>query len=304
MAALSGLIFLLLAVCIGYLAAAAKLVDKAATDILPQLLFGICYPAMILETFASIDLPLLLGAGLQVAVATVVVTLILLGGCLLIFRRLPPEQRALYTFLAGVGNVTFVAIPLFQVFLPSQFVMVAILHGASQDPLIWGVYNPLLLSSERKAAQSLGSILLNPCLIATFLGLIMVFTGVALPGALLDTVSRISSMTAPLALLLIGMLIHEFGLLSWIKDKAALLFTLIRVIGFPLVIGLVLLPFLDTANALLLAILFGTPAPLMAVAWATRSKNQEAFTIHCFLASTLLYLLVMTPILMLLSSHI
>lgn len=304
MESISGLIFLLLAVCIGYLSAVWKLVDKTAVDVLPQLLFNICYPAMILETFASIDTQLLLGSGLRIAVATVVVTLILLSGCLLLFRKLPPQRRALYTFLAGVGNVTFVAIPMFQVFLPTQAVLVAILHGASQDPLIWGIYNPLLVSSQSREAQSLKKILTNPCLLATFVGLILVLCKVPVSTVLLDTVSRISAMTAPLALLLIGMLIHQYGLFSWIRDRAALYFSVIRVLLFPLVIGLCLLPFLGFADAALLAILFGTPAPLMAVAWATRAKSQEEFTIHCFLASTLLYLLVMTPALILLVNYL
>ena len=111
-------------------------------------------------------------------------------------------------------------------------------------------------------------------------------------------------MTAPLALLMIGMLIHQYGLFSWVQDRKALLFALIRVIGFPLVIGTMLIPFLGFADAVLLAILFGTPAPLMAVAWATRSKSQEAFTIHCFMVSTLLYLLIMAPALMWLASYV
>jgi len=304
MESISGLIFLFLVVCIGYFAAAWKLVDKSAADILPQLLFNICYPAMILETFSSIDIQLLLGSGLRVAVATVVVTLILLSGCLLLFRKLPAQQRALYTFLAGVGNVTFVAIPMFQVFLPTQAVLIAILHGASQDPLIWGIYNPLLISSQSRESQSLKKILANPCLVATFIGLILVFCRVPVPNVLLSTISRISAMTAPLALLLIGLLIHQYGLLSWVRDRAALRFSVIRVLLFPLAIGFCLLPFLGFADAALLAILFGTPAPLMAVAWSTRAKSQEEFTIHCFMASTLLYLLVMTPALILLTNYL
>ena len=301
---LSGLIFLFLAVCIGYLAAAFKLINKDAVAVLPQLLFNICYPAMILETFSSVDLSLLLGSGLRVAVATVVLTLILLALCLTMFRKLSAQQRALYTFLAGVGNVTFVAIPLFQVFLPTHAVMVAVLHGASQDPLIWSIYNPLLISSQSKESVSIKGIVTNPCLIATFVGLVLVFSGLQLPSFLMESASRLSSMTAPLALLMIGMLIHQYGLFSWIRDRKALLFALIRVIGFPLVISTLLLPFLGFADAILLGILFGTPAPLMAVAWATRSKCQESFTIHCFLVSTMLYLLVMTPLLLFLGSRI
>lgn len=304
MEAFSGLIFLFLAVCIGYAAAHTKLIDRTAADVLPQLLFNICYPAMILETFSAIDLTTLLGSGLPIAAATVAVTVILLSGCLLLFRKYPREQMALYTFLAGVGNVTFVAIPLFQVFLPAQGALIAILHGASQDPLIWGIYNPILISSQGGQGQSLKKILPNPCLLATFLGLILVCFRIPVPVFLVDTVSRFSTLTAPLALLLIGMLIHQYGLFSWIGDRASLVYSVIRVLVFPLVIGSALIPFLGFANATMLAILFATPAPLMAVAWATRAKSQVEFTIHCFLASTMLYLLVMAPALMLLAPYV
>ena len=300
----SGLIFLFLAVFIGYAAAQTRLVDKTAADVLPQLLFNICYPAMILETFASIDLATLLGSGLPIAAATAAVTVVLLAGCLFLFRNLPREQMALYTFLAGVGNVTFVAIPLFQVFLRARGALVAILHGASQDPLIWGIYNPILLSSQGGKGQSLKSILLNPCLLATFIGILLVCFRIPVPVFLLDSISRLSSLTAPLALLLIGMLIHQYGLFSWIADRAALVYSCIRVLVFPLVIGGALLPFLGLAHAGMLAILFASPAPLMAVAWATRARSQVEFTIHCFLASTLLYLLVMAPALILLAPYI
>lgn len=303
MDSLSGLVFLLLTVAIGYFAAKTRLIDPGATKILPQILFQICYPAMILETFSSIDTDFLLGSGLPVAVATVVITLILLFGCLAIFRKLEPEQRALYTFLAGVGNVTYVAIPMFQILLPPQAAVMAILHGSSQDPLIWAVYNPLLMGSQRKGV-SLVELVCNPCLLATVAGLIMVPLGISLPPILLTTVSRISSITAPLAMLLIGMLICQYGLLSWLGDRKALTYTLIRVLVFPLVIGLCLLPFLEPVTAALLAILFATPGPLMAVAWATQADSQVEFTVHCFLASTLLYLGVMTPVLIWLAPYV
>ena len=300
---LDGLIFLALAVCIGYAASAWKLVGPAAADILPQLLFNICYPAMILETFSSIDLATLLGSGLPVAVATVVITLILLFGSMVVFRKFPREQRALYIFLAGIGNVTYVAIPLFQVFLSPAAVLVAILHGASQDPLVWSVYNPLLVSSQSRSKNLLKEILTTPCLIATFIGLILVFTGISLPPALLSTASRISSATSPIALLLTGMLIHHYGLFSWVRDKKALFYSVIRVLIFPLATFALMAPFMDPVTAVLLALLFGTPGPLMAVAWATQAKSQVEFTIHCFLASTLLYLIVVSPLLMFLGPY-
>lgn len=154
---LGGLLYLFLTVCIGYGAAATKLLSEKAAETLPQLLFNICYPAMILETFLTVDTSVLLGTGLPIAAATVAVTLVLFVSGLWAFRKQPEEQKALYTFLMGVGNVTYVAIPLFSALLPAEAVLAAIIHSTAQDPLIWGIYHPLLLKStegQKKYAET------------------------------------------------------------------------------------------------------------------------------------------------------
>ena len=46
MSELSGLFYLVLMVAIGYGASAVKLLPEKTADMLPQVLFNICYPAM------------------------------------------------------------------------------------------------------------------------------------------------------------------------------------------------------------------------------------------------------------------
>ena len=296
---LDGLLYLLLMVCIGFGAAGTKLLPKKTTDILPSLLFNICYPAMILEAFLTVDVSVLLGTGLPVAAATVAVTVALIILGLLVFRKLPEETKALYTFLAGVGNVTYVAIPLFSALLPAEAVLLAIIHGSAQDPLIWSVYHPLLLKSTGGKEHLLKKVITNPCLIATFAGIILCITGISLPGFLTQTLSRVSAATSPIALLLIGMLIYQHGLFSFIRDNRALLYSILKVVLLPLALLPVFLLFMNRADAILLAILFGSPAPLMGIAWAKQNGGDVPFTVHCFLASTLLFLPVVSAALML-----
>ena len=290
MSQLNGLFYLILMVAIGYGAAAVKLLPEKTVDTLPQLLFNICYPAMILEAFLTVDVSVVLGTGFAVVAATVLATLALLVAGLAVFRNQSKEKKALYLFLMAVGNVTYVAIPLFSVFLPAEAVLVAILHSTAQDPLIWGIYHPLLLGSSRKEEKLLKSALTSPCLIATVIGMLLCFAGIPLPAFLMETASRISAVTSPLALLLIGMLVHQYGLLSWLHDRRALLYSFLKVLVFPCCAFLCFRPFLDLGDAILLGILFGSPAPLLSIVWAKQNGKDVAFPVHCFLASTLLFL--------------
>lgn len=289
MSQLSSLFYLVLMVGIGYGAAAAKLLPEKAADTLPQLLFNICYPAMILETFLTVDVETVLGTGLPIVLTTVIATLALLVLGLAVFRRQPKDKKAFYLFLMAVGNVTYVAIPLFSVLLPAKAVLVAILHSTAQDPLIWGIYHPLLLGSSTDE-KPLKTALTSPCLIATAAGILLCFAGIPLPVILSDTVSRISAVTSPMALLLIGMLVRQYGLLSWLHDHRALLYSFLKVLVLPCCAFLCFRLFLDLGDAILLGILFGSPAPLLSIVWAKQTRKDAAFPVHCFLASTLLFL--------------
>lgn len=292
---MEGFFFFLATVAIGYIAARQKFLPPEMPRILPDLLFSVCYPAMILETFLTIDKAVLSGTGLPIVIATLVITAALFAVGQLLFRRFSGSRKALLIFLTGIGNVTYVSLPLFSVLLPAQGVLVGILHSTAQDPLIWGLYHPLLLKSSGSERSSWKSALANPCLLSTAAGIALCISGFSAPNFLIRTLSRISAATSPIALLLIGMLMYQYGLFSWIRDIPALIYGIGKVILLPTVLALLLPCFLPTENALLLALLFGSPAPLLSVAWAQKAHQQEAFSIHCFLFSTILYLLVIPP---------
>lgn len=301
MSDLSGLFYLILMIAIGYGASAVKLLPEKAADVLPQVLFNICYPAMILDTFLTVDTSVVLGTGLPVVVATVIATLILLLAGLLLFRKSPEGKRELYIFLMGVGNVTYVAIPLFSVFLPAEAVLVAILHSTAQDPLIWGIYHPFLLERGQSKAHPIKHMLTSPCLIATATGAVLCFAGLSLPAFIADTAARISAATSPLALLLIGMLVRQYGLLSWVRDRRAMVYSLLKVLVLPCCLFAAFRLFLNSTDAILLSILFGSPAPLLSIVWAKQKGQDAPFTVHCFQISTLLYLIAASGLLILLT---
>lgn len=301
---MSALVFLLLTVCIGYFAAKTGLISDHAGDGFVQLLFNICYPAMILETFATVDVSVLLGTGLPVLVATAIVTLAVFALCLPLYRKLPGDQRALLILMTTVGNVTYVATPMFSVFLGAEAVMVAVINCSAQDPIVWGINHPMMLKSKSGSNNFVKEVLGNPCLVATAVGIVIVALGIKIPGFLLDTVSKIAATTTPIALLLVGMLIKQYGMFSWIHDKKALLYSAVKVLVMPVIIFAVLTPFLELKTTILLAFLFGTPGPLLAVAWAKKYDVLIEFAIHSFICSTLLYLLLGSPLMLLLAPYL
>ena len=291
----TNLLFFMFVICIGFFSRRIKLIPETAADALPAVLINICYPAMILQTFTTTDLKTLLDTGLPVVIGTLAITLSLFFGSLLVFRRISSERRPILQFITGVGNVTYVAIPLMSVFLPEEMLFVAILHGSVQDLLIWTIYHQLFVGEEMgNTGTKLKKIISNPCLIAVLAGVLLMVFQIRLPSFLQQTISKLNSATSPLSLLFLGMLIHRYGLFSWKADKVAMLYSVGKVILLPVIITLVLQLFISLETAVCLGFLFGSPAPLTSVVWSKQYRKDDKLAVNCCISSTFLFLAVMS----------
>lgn len=293
------LIFFFLMIAIGYAAARSGLVSPQAADTLPGILLNICYPGMVIHTFTTADLDSLLHTGLPTAIATLSVTLTLFILGLVIFRRAPRQHRAYWRFVMGIGNVAYAALPLLGVFLSSEAMLLCVIHGAVQDLLIWSLYHPLFLGSVSADRQEMvKKTLSSPSLIAALVGICLAAFQLQLPSFLQYTADTLSAMTSPLALLLLGCLLHRYGALSWRHDRLAIGYALLKVAVLPILLFCVLQCFLDLQMALLLAILFGSPAPLTGIIWSKEYNGDPELAVHCTISSTLFFLAFMSAALL------
>lgn len=288
---LDGLFFFIVAIVIGYFAAKLRFIPNEAENVLPPLLMNVCYPGMILSAFSQIDLDTLLTTGLVVCLATLIITLALhfLSG--LILRNAPQNRRSLLRFQCGIGNVTYVAIPLLSVFLGPSAIFVAVMHGVAQDLLIWSLYYPMFLGSSGGALKStVKKLFTSPCFIALLIGLALKGWGLGIPSLFMTAIDGFAGMASPLALLYLGALACKYGVFRWVCDRAAILYSVYKAVILPLCVTLILLPFCERQTAILLGILFGSPAPIMSIVWSGSFEGDVPFAIDCCICSTLLYL--------------
>lgn len=294
----AALLYLIITVCIGYAAKRFNMLPDAATAALPALLTNICYPAMILSTFKKLSLKELMASGLTIVVITLVVTLFLFFFGKLLFRSLERPKRLLFNFILGIGNVTYVGVPLISIFFGAEGVSYAILHGVVQDVLIWMLYYPTFLGhSERIDKRKLT----NPCIIALGIGLIIALTQWQLPTYLNSTIENLSSAASPIALIFLGVTIAKYGIFRWIKSTPAIMITLIKVVILPILLFFILSFITDRYNTILLCILFACPAPIMSIVWASQYEGDVELSINSCICSTQFYLLFIGVSLMLLS---
>ena len=291
---LDGFVFFLLAIAIGYTFCKLKLIPLSAADVLPSVLLNVFFPAMLLNTFANANLQELSAAGLPTVICTLIFSLIPFFACFFLLRKAAPEEKALLRYIAGIGNTSFVCIPLMSLFLSDAQMLIVFVHGAVMDFLIWGVHHQIFVGSgEKNIRLILKKIFASPCLIAVVLGICLSAFRVTLPSFLQYTLDTLEAAVSPLALVFIGVLIAGYGLFAWCKSKIAIVYSLWKVLLLPLIVFASLYFILPLETVLILSFLFGSPAPVSAVLWCKKYGKDAKLAVDCLIPSTLMYFLIM-----------
>ena len=220
-------------------------------------------------------------------------------GFAVLFYRLALELGVDCRYISGIGNTSFVCIPLLSLFLSSDQMLIVFVHSAVMDILIWAVHHQLFLGTSSDSwKQILKKMFTSPCLIAVIVGITACIAKVKLPSEIQYTIDALDATVSPLALLFIGMLICRYGLLGWVKCRDAIVYSLWRVVAYPCIVFAILYWILPLQNALIVAMLFGSPTPITAVLWCKEYGRDTKLVVNCLIPSTVLYFLLMGSLLL------
>lgn len=290
---LSDFIFFITVIACGYACAAFHLLPKETEAVLPKLLMNISYPAMILATFTDMELKEIAGTGIFTAIATAVITLALFITSRFFTSKVAIESRALLRFQSGIGNVVYVAIPLLNALFGSEFLYIIMIHSVIQDIFIWLLYFPMMAGQNALSFKKrVRVIVTNPCMIALAIALIFQAGIWSFPPILAPTIERLGSTAAPLALLYLGFSIRKYGMWRWVRDRFAITYAALKSIALPVVVFAISIPFTDIKTAIILGMLFGAPAPIMSIVWASHYKGDVQRAINNSISSTVIYIFI------------
>lgn len=300
---IEGFLFFVILICIGYFSVKSKLVPESITDSLPALLLNVCFPAMLFVNFAATDKNELFHSGLPTVIVTLVFSLVPFLVSIPLTRKTDKDRRPLIRFLSGIGNTSFVCIPLCSLYLKPADLSIVFIHGAVMDFLIWGVHHQIFIGSGTENKKEIAKkVLTTPNLYAFLLGIACSAFSVKIPGFLQYTLDGLAASVSPIALLFIGMLISRYGLFGWVKSKFAILYSVCKVLLLPCISFAILYFILPLKTACILAILLGSPAPVTSVLWCKQYGKDTELAVNCLIPSTILYFAVMGIVLLLLSS--
>lgn len=236
----------------GFVLKKLNMIGDGGKKTLSNILLYVCQPALILAAFtvfsdedyaailATPRAELLANFGIAAAVSLVAL-LAVFGLCKLIFLKHKNRAAAdVYTYVAMFSNCGFLGVPFIKMFTDGNAVavMYIMVFNIVFALLIWtlGVY---LITHDRKQISA-KKVLINPTIIASAVALLMFFVPqiniFMMDGVReLSTIpSALSTMTAPLAMILVGIALAELPIKSIFANPSVYLAGALRLIVAPL----------------------------------------------------------------------
>lgn len=298
---LNNQLILLVYLFVGVIARKKGILDDYAKKKVIDLILTITLPCMIFHSFNKPLTPdVLRQTGFAFVVSLAVVLISLVAGNL-IYNRYPREKKVILQYATLINNSGFLGLPLVESVLGADGLLLASIFIIPNRVMMWTA--GLSLFSKPMPGESKWerwrSIILNPAMVATYLGLLRRLLGIPVPFFLDTAISKIGAVTSPLSMIVIGTMLVG---LEWktLVEPAILHLSFVRLIGLP-IIGFVIMKLLrlDPLLTAVALIMTGMPAGSTTPLLAAKYGADEEFASRAVVFTTILSLIT-APVLLLL----
>ncbi|MCH3948453.1 MAG: AEC family transporter [Olsenella sp.] len=210
------------------------ILNDAASSALGKLLVSCIIPCMTLNSFMVPMKEGGLGLLGQSAVLGIASLAIAMAVSYIIFPRKAPEQD----FGAAFSNASFVGIPLVSATVGGEAVFYIAPMISFLNILQW-TYGEWLLTGDSRKVQ-LKTVLLNPVLIATVIGIIFYAAQLPVPGIVGRSIEMLADTNTPLAMLVLGSYLAKTLLRSLVADARVWIGSAVRLFVVPLAMTLLI----------------------------------------------------------------
>lgn len=232
---LKQIVLMFIYMMIGFLLYKKKFVTKQGSKELGLILLYVILPVVIVKAYlVTFSAELLRGLALSFAASLLVLLLSMLLSRIVFRSKYPIEQ-----FSSAFSNAGFIGIPLVEMtFNDSMAVFYVSSFVALLNILQW-TYGIVVMTGKRDSIAP-KKITTNPIVISFIVGIILFFLPVELPEVLNSAVAAVSSMNAPVAMIILGTYLAQMKLRELFTDRMVYLCAVMRLIVIPLVTAAVL----------------------------------------------------------------
>ena len=282
---LQGMLFLLVAA--GVILARIKILPQEGTKILTDLVIYLFLPCNIIHSFQlKFNLNILRGF-----LIIFTISMLIQGGCLLLskvlYKKQPLARRKVLQYATVCSNAGFMGNPIAEGVFGVQGLMYASIFLIPQRIVMWSA-GVSYFTGEQDRKKAMIKVLTHPCIIAVYIGLLLMISQITLPAFINNTITSIGGCTTAMSMILIGTILEKVNIKQMIS-KTILYYSSIRLILIPLLVYIGCMFFhvepLLRGVAVLLA---GMPAGSTTAILSTKYNGDYVFATKCVVFTTLM----------------
>ncbi|MBQ8934135.1 MAG: AEC family transporter [Lachnospiraceae bacterium] len=263
------------------------LITKEGTKMLTDLVIGLILPCSIVSAFCIEFNREILNAGLTTLLISCGIQLLCILIAAFAYLKVPRKQRMIMQYGTVCPNSGILGNPLAAGIYGPMGMLYASLFSIPQRIVMWSVGVTYFTESSTKK-ELLKRVLTHPCVIACFLGLFLMITGIRFPVFVMKTIDSVGDCLMAVSMLFIGAVLAETDVKNLFSSNM-LLYSAIRLVVIPLLtlIPCILLR-LDPVAAGVCVLLAATPAGSTTAMLASKYNGDAGFATQCVFVTTML----------------
>ena len=287
---------LFLIILVGVYAAKKRIITKEINKGLTNILLKITLPCLVVSSFIFDLSDELKDNIIRCFIYSPLVLIISIVISYILLIPIKGEKKIIIQFANVFSNCGFIGFPIVFSIYGNEGVIYASIFNLFFTAFLW-TYGVILFNGKMKR-EDIKKVLLNPAIVAVFIGLIIMIFGFDIPSVLSSTLDLVGNMTSPLSMIIVGVILGNAKIISYLKDKTIYYSAFLKLIIMPCILILISKLFKDTSLVIkTLIIVTAMPAAAMTSILAESfDKESEYSAVIVFI--TTLFSVITFPILL------
>jgi len=272
---------------VGFIIERTGMIDESGRKMLTDIVVNVTLPCNIVNSFdIELDMSVVF-SGIQV----IVIAVLILGGSMLLgkvlYRGFHDSRKKVLEYSTVFSNAGILGNAVAEGAFGSMGLLYASLYLIPVRILLWS-FGLTYFTDETSRKGLLKKALTHPCIIAVFIGLLLMFTPLSLTGFVQRTVGAIAGANTALSMFLVGAIL---GSVRWSEmvDRDSLYYCFVRLFLIPGIVFLCLrFAGVDKVVGGTAVLLSAMPAAVVTAALALKYGRDADFAAKIVVLSTIL----------------
>ncbi len=271
---------------LGYLLCRMGILQPKDRAVFSKAVVNLFLPCNIVNSFLSNTNANVLQDFLVVLIISICIQIFCTILAKLLYNRRPASQKPILQYATVCSNAGFLGNAVAEGVYGELGLLYGQIYLIPQRIVMWTA-GISYFEGQTEFKSKIKKIVTHPCIIAVFLGLILMLAGIQLPAAVTRTISALGKCSTPLIMLFLGMVLAETGFRG-IVNKDTLRFSFLRLIVIPAAVLLACVLFhVDSFITGLSVLLAAMPAGSTTSVLAEQYKADVGFASNIVICTTI-----------------